>query len=855
MTNGLPAAIERLKATWMSLQVEPWGAIPSSASIGLTTTPVDILKEVPPLKPIEAGVLGNWVFFTRAWLVAAIVGGSFPLMVNQDIPRLVVTAPQVVLVALLAAAVAMATIGVACAYSFFPLPFGVLIVGVPLMCVEAICHIRLVDHQLRLDEALWVEVKRVLASTHCMLSLPFIYPLYIYGFVSFSGTGQVLFVAVLPIMKLIAKNWMNLTLSGRDDIKPEMIVFVVEFFNSLYISNALQCTSTWTSTATVMACDLAGFLLSMVDIVEAFSEIRKLMEKIPRHHPLANENFVQVLLRILAANENLYNNQRATKSLSDSLTSVKKPKREMKYNPKGDPAVWPEVKTARTTCVPIEIPTRTLFQGSQVLPTSVPQHGNAQLAQRSNTATSLTTMAITDIFSREERKMFVRKSMHVLFITEYVIAFEYIEVVSPIVYCTKNLAVGYSPDTETNDYCYAVEQDSDKAHCDTSLRYANATSPSCFRAEQGGRINRADQIVIEDVDKMMKLIIFYVTNKEGYVYPHWFASVHVPFLAVPWTQKEARNAAPAILDEKCTDVVVFLHGFSSMREAWLRVARRVDKRFTIIIPDLPGHGRTSPSDALTDYSMPAQAERLNKFLETEVPADKKIHLVGCSMGGMLAGVYAGLFPDRIKSLTMVCPAGITMPTKSDLLKMLEDSGRNLLLAHTPEDIQEMNRALHFKPVPVPHALASIIATERKKQLPVLEKIISDSLQNPIALEELLPKIRAKTLVLWGKHDRVLDVSSTDILREKLSPDAQGQILLIDRCGHLVQHEKYAECSTAINKHLAENLAADPTTHGQGATDGKSGNKLKQLATLAHQIIPSYSKLRAPHCPKSTYAAP
>ncbi|EGZ15896.1 hypothetical protein PHYSODRAFT_302306 [Phytophthora sojae] len=300
-------------------------------------------------------------------------------------------------------------------------------------------------------------------------------------------------------------------------------------------------------------------------------------------------------------------------------------------------------------------------------------------------------------------------------------------------------------------------------------------------------------------------------------------------------------------DDKCDDVVVFLHGFSSMREAWLRVARGVDKRFSIVIPDLPGHGRTTPSDALSDYSMGTQAERLHKFLENEVPAEKRIHLVGCSMGGMLAGVYAGMYPERVKSLTLVCPAGITMPNKSDLLKMLENSGRNLLLAHTPEDIKEMNKALHFKPVTVPHALAAIIASDRKKQLPVLEKIIGDSLENPIALEELLPNIRAKTLVLWGKHDRVLDVSCVEVLRQQLHPDTQSQVVLIDECGHLVQHEKYAECSAAINKHLADNMGADSTMQGQRA----ASSKLKQLAMSARQIIPSYRRLQAPA--RSSYA--
>lgn len=254
--------------------------------------------------------------------------------------------------------------------------------------------------------------------------------------------------------------------------------------------------------------------------------------------------------------------------------------------------------------------------------------------------------------------------------------------------------------------------------------------------------------------------------------------------------------------EQDTDVVVFLHGFSSMKESWVRVARGVDKRYKIVIPDLPGQGRTTPVDALANYSMPSQAERLHEFLEKEVPKDKQIHLVGCSMGGMLAGVYAGLYPERVKTLTMLCPAGISMPRKSALLKMLEDSGRNLLLAHTADDVNEMNTALSYQRFSLPRPVASIIASEREKQLPVLEKIVGDSLRNPTVLEELLPNIRARTLVMWGKHDKVLDVSSLEVLQNKISTEAQPQVLLFEDCGHIVQHEKYAECTAAINKFLA-----------------------------------------------------
>ncbi|KAG3033172.1 hypothetical protein PC121_g1349 [Phytophthora cactorum] len=301
-------------------------------------------------------------------------------------------------------------------------------------------------------------------------------------------------------------------------------------------------------------------------------------------------------------------------------------------------------------------------------------------------------------------------------------------------------------------------------------------------------------------------------------------------------------------DEQGTDVVVFLHGFSSMKESWIRVARGLDKRYKIMIPDLPGHGRTTPVDALANYSVPSQAQRLHEFIEKEVPADKNVHLVGCSMGGMLAGVYAGLFPNRVKSLTMICPAGITMPTKSDLLVMLEESGRNLLLAHTTEDVHEMNHALSFKPLKIPNAVASIVAAERKKQLPVLEKIVGDALQSPKALEEQLPNIRAKTLVMWGKHDRVLHVSSTEVLREKLHPETQVQVLLFNDCGHIVQHEKHAECTAAINKFLADQISAVPVV--KGLPHQKTSGKFKLLAISARLAIPTYRRLSASGTSKS-----
>ncbi|MEW6349062.1 MAG: alpha/beta hydrolase, partial [Thermodesulfobacteriota bacterium] len=60
-----------------------------------------------------------------------------------------------------------------------------------------------------------------------------------------------------------------------------------------------------------------------------------------------------------------------------------------------------------------------------------------------------------------------------------------------------------------------------------------------------------------------------------------------------------------------------------------------------------------------------------------------------------------------------------------------------------------------------------------------------------ALEPDLPKIKARTFVLWGDHDRVLDVSSVQVL-EKGLPNCTAVIM--KDCGHLPMIERPEEAA-------------------------------------------------------------
>lgn len=99
MTKWLLRAFQRLKAAWMSLQVELQGSysverlqqLHSYSSktssrrlvVVLLVAPLpcivlSLLKDMPPLEPVDAGVKANWVFFVRSWVVAAVIGEAHP---------------------------------------------------------------------------------------------------------------------------------------------------------------------------------------------------------------------------------------------------------------------------------------------------------------------------------------------------------------------------------------------------------------------------------------------------------------------------------------------------------------------------------------------------------------------------------------------------------------------------------------------------------------------------------------------------------------------------------------------------------------------------------------------------------
>ncbi len=99
-------------------------------------------------------------------------------------------------------------------------------------------------------------------------------------------------------------------------------------------------------------------------------------------------------------------------------------------------------------------------------------------------------------------------------------------------------------------------------------------------------------------------------------------------------------------------VVLAVHGLGGSGRYWRGLAERVGEHFTIVAPDLAGFGASDRPDADVDRSL--MLADLDAIIESHAPA-APLRVVGHSLGGVLAGLWATKHRDRVVSLALASP--------------------------------------------------------------------------------------------------------------------------------------------------------------------------------------------------------
>lgn len=104
--------------------------------------------------------------------------------------------------------------------------------------------------------------------------------------------------------------------------------------------------------------------------------------------------------------------------------------------------------------------------------------------------------------------------------------------------------------------------------------------------------------------------------------------------------------------------LIFLHGLLGSSSNWHSIARRLEDRFHILVPDLRNHGRSPHSDRM---NYPTMAEDLAELIDDH--GLDSAHLIGHSMGGKVAMLLALDQPRLVSGLVVVDIAPVDYPNR------------------------------------------------------------------------------------------------------------------------------------------------------------------------------------------------
>jgi pimeloyl-ACP methyl ester carboxylesterase len=225
--------------------------------------------------------------------------------------------------------------------------------------------------------------------------------------------------------------------------------------------------------------------------------------------------------------------------------------------------------------------------------------------------------------------------------------------------------------------------------------------------------------------------------------------------------------------------LLFLHGASGARR-WLPFMESLAQSYDVIVPEHPGFGASETPDWLDAVGDLAYFYRdLMDHLRLD-----KVHLVGTSLGGWIAAELATCTCEKLKSLILVAPAGISVAGvhRPDMF-MWSPEELTRKLFHDPE---------LAKAVPMPTTEDEVMLA-LKNRLTTAKLGWSQRMHNP-QLRKWLHRIAVPTLIIWGDDDQVLPVAYGAAYRD-LIPSSTLEIMA--QCGHLPHVEKAQEFTRKV----------------------------------------------------------
>ncbi|MGN6208075.1 alpha/beta fold hydrolase [Asticcacaulis sp.] len=235
------------------------------------------------------------------------------------------------------------------------------------------------------------------------------------------------------------------------------------------------------------------------------------------------------------------------------------------------------------------------------------------------------------------------------------------------------------------------------------------------------------------------------------------------------------------------ETVVFVHGFGADLLTWQFCLVPLVAKYRLLALDLPGHGRSTPDVGAADLAF------MIHWLDEAfgVLGVKQAHVIGHSMGAKIALGFAVSHASRVKSLSLISPAGLGGAFHHETLDAFLNQGDAEALARHllgPKG-QSLGASLTAS---LSNAVADPGRNDALKALLGNAKIYGLAL-SPEGFD--WSRVVCPVQILWGDHDRLIPMPEA----HRLPPSAP--VHLIEGAGHL----PHMEAPAAVIAHLKDFL--------------------------------------------------
>ena len=234
--------------------------------------------------------------------------------------------------------------------------------------------------------------------------------------------------------------------------------------------------------------------------------------------------------------------------------------------------------------------------------------------------------------------------------------------------------------------------------------------------------------------------------------------------------------------------LVFLHGFGTDHASWRPLVQLLPPDVPLIGIDLPNHGK---SNRLPVVSLQDLAEAVLQRLDEE--GVETVHLLGHSLGGGTALAAAVLAPGRVRSLTVLAPAGLGPEINGTFID-------GLVAAQTEPALKDALQMLFHDPSAlsgsfVATAFQQLQAPGRREAMTELAEALMPRGAQTGSVGMAWAALRVPVKVIWGRSDRIIPTAHSAAL------PGQVALHLLPDVGHLPQVEAVELVAELVRQQL------------------------------------------------------